>query len=96
MRLAKVIELSGIKEQLEKDGRHITLYSARHYYATDALMRKVDIYTLSLNMGTSISYLTSTYSHITTMMKSEEITQEQGYHKVLAERKRSKEEAQRE
>ena len=94
-RLAKVIELSGIKEQLEKDGRHITLYSARHYYATDALMRKVDIYTLSLNMGTSISYLTSTYSHITTMMKSEEITQEQGYHKVLAERKRNKEEAER-
>jgi len=29
------------------------------------------------------------------MMKSEEITQEQGYHKVLAERKRSKEEGER-
>jgi hypothetical protein len=27
------------------------------------------------------------------MMKSEEITQEQGYHKVLAERKRSEEAA---
>jgi hypothetical protein len=49
-------------------------------------MRKVDIYTLSLNMGTSISYISSTYSHITTMMKSEEITQSQGYHKVLDER----------
>jgi hypothetical protein len=89
-RLAKVLELSGMKEKLEKDGKHITLYSARHYYATDALMRKVDIYTLSLNMGTSISYISSTYSHITTMMKSEEITQSQGYHKVLEERKNAK------
>jgi len=89
-RLAKVIELSGIKEKLEKDGRHITLYSARHYYATDALMRKVDIYNLALNMGTSISYISSTYSHVTTMMKSEEITQSQGYHKVLEERKNRK------
>ena len=89
-RLAKVLEQSNMKEKLEKAGRHITLYSARHYYATDALMRKVDIYTLSLNMGTSISYISSTYSHITTMMKSEEITQEQGYHKVLAQRKREK------
>jgi len=86
-RLAKVLEISGMKEKLEKDGRHITLYSARHYYATDALMRKVDIYTLALNMGTSISYISSTYSHITTLMKSEEITQEQGYHKVLQDRK---------
>jgi len=89
-RLAKVLEMSGIKEKLEKDGKHITLYSARHYYATDALMRKVDIYTLSLNMGTSISYISSTYSHITTMMKSEEITQSQGYHKVLEEMKNAK------
>jgi integrase len=85
-RLAKVLEQSGLGDKLEKDGRRITLYSARHYYATDALMRKVDIYTLSLNMGTSISYISSTYSHITTMMKSEEITQSQGYHKVLDER----------
>ena len=85
-RLARVLELSGMKERLESDGRHITLYSARHYYATDALMRKVDIYTLSLNMGTSISYISSTYSHITTMMKSEEITQSQGYHKIRQER----------
>ena len=87
-RLHKVIELSGLKEKLDKSDRRITPYSARHYYATDALMRRVDIYTLALNMGTSIQYISSTYSHITTMMKSEEITQGQGYHAVLEERKR--------
>ena len=53
-------------------------------------MRRVDIYTLALNMGTSIQYISSTYSHITTMMKSEEITQGQGYHAVLEERKKKK------
>ena len=93
-RLAKVLEISGMREKLEKTGRHITLYSARHYYATDALMRKVDIYTLALNMGTSIGYISSTYSHITTQMKSEEITQEQGYHKVLSRRRRNQVEAE--
>ena len=92
-RLAKVLEISGMREKLEKTGRHITLYSARHYYATDALMRKVDIYTLALNMGTSIGYISSTYSHITTQMKSEEITQEQVYHKVLSRRRRNQVEA---
>jgi len=91
-RLARVLELSGMKEKLQREGRHITLSSARHYYATDALMRKVDIYTLALNMGTSISYISSTYSHITTMMKSEEITQSQGVRRHIEEAKRKGEE----
>lgn len=78
-RLKQVLELSGMKEKLEQDGRHITLYSARHFYCTMRLMKKVDIHTLALNMGTSINYIEKTYSHLTTLMMSEEITKGQGW-----------------
>ena len=49
------------------EGRNITNYSARHYYATQAIMRRLDIYDIALNMGTSIQYLQSTYIHATTL-----------------------------
>ena len=61
----------------EANGRHITPYSARHYYATQALMRKVDIYDLSVNMGTGIDKIQRTYSHITAEMKADELTKDQ-------------------
>ena len=77
-RLQKVLKLSGMEEQLKEEGRHITLYSARHFYCTQRLMNKVDIHTLALNMGTSINYIEKTYSHLTTLMMSEEITKGQG------------------
>lgn len=72
------------------DGRKITNYSARHFYATQAIMRGVDMYDLALNMGTSITYLTSTYLHITTLMKSDDLTKEQGIYKVMTERKKQR------
>ena len=85
-RLNTVLLGSGIKEKLEQTGRHVTQYSARHFAATDALMRGVDIYTLALNLGTSVTYIEKTYSHVSSMMKSQEITKGQGYYKVLEER----------
>ena len=69
------------------EGRNITNYSARHYYATQAIMRKVDIYDISLNMGTSITYLQNTYIHATTLMKSDDLTKGQGIYKAMEERK---------
>lgn len=87
-RLNTVLLGSGIKEKLEQTGRHVTQYSARHFAATDALMRGVDIYTLALNLGTSVTYIEKTYSHVSSMMKSQEITKGQGYYKVLEERDR--------
>ena len=78
-RLKQVLELSGMKEKLEQEGRHITLYSARHFYCTQRLMHKVDMHTLALNMGTSINYIEKTYSHLTTLMMSDEITKGQGW-----------------
>ena len=80
---------SGIKEKLEQTGRHNTQYSARHFAATDALMRGVDIYTLALNLGTSVTYIEKTSSHLSSMMRSQEITKGQGYYKALEERDKS-------
>ena len=78
-RLKSVLLLSGLKEKLDADNRHITLYSARHFYCTMRLMNKVDIHTLALNMGTSITYIEKTYSHLTTLMMSDEITRGQNW-----------------
>ena len=72
---------SGLQKKLDETGRHITQYSARHYAATQALMRGVDIYDLSINLGTSVNYIEKTYSHITSMMKSKELTKGLGYWK---------------
>ena len=72
------------------DGRKITNYSARHFYATTAIMRGVDMYDLALNMGTSLTYLQNTYLHITTLMKSDDLTKDQGIYKVMTERKKQR------
>ena len=69
---------SGLQKILDETGRHVTQYSSRHHAATQALMRGVDIYDLSINLGTSVNYIEKTYSHVTTMMKSKELTKGQG------------------
>ena len=88
-RLNAVITESGLRQKLDETGRHITQYSARHFAATDALMRGVDIYTLAVNLGTSVNYIEKTYSHITAMMKSKEITKGQGYFKAIEDREKT-------
>ena len=85
-RLKSVIEGSGLKKKLDETGRHITQYSARHYAITDALMRGVSIYDIAVNCGTSVFYIEKTYSKIISTMRSETLTQGQGYHQVLKER----------
>jgi integrase len=85
-RLKSVVTGSGLQEKLDETGRHITQYSARHYAATNALMRGVGIYDLAVNLGTSVHYIETTYSHITAMMKSKELTKGQGYWKAIEER----------
>jgi len=82
-RLKAVIQGSGLKMILDETGRHITQYSARHYAATDALMRGVAIYDVAVNLGTSVYYIEKTYSKITALKKSTEITKGQGIHKVI-------------
>ena len=86
-RLKAVCEGSAAADVWAPDGRNITNYSARHFYATQAIMRGVDLYDLSLNMGTSLTYLQSTYLHVSTLMRSDDLTKDQGIYKVMAERK---------
>ena len=54
----------------------------------------MNIYDLAVNMGTSVQYIQSTYSKMTSLMKSEELTAGQGIHKVNAERSNRKKEAE--
>ena len=85
-RLKSVIDGSGLRKKLDETGRHITQYSARHYAITDALMRGVSIYDIAVNCGTSVFYIEKTYSKVISTMRSETLTQGQGYHQVLKER----------
>ena len=72
--------LKKVMEGAEKDGvidlgsRNITNYCARHHYITEAIQRGVDIYDIALNCGTSINFIEKTYSHITTLMRSKDLT----------------------
>ena len=93
-RLKSVCALSAGDGVWKPEGRNITNYSARHHYATTALMRRVDIYDLAINMGTSIHYIEQTYSHITALMKGDELTKGQGIYKVFEERTKKKEAAE--
>ena len=86
-RLKQVLNGSGLQKKLDNTGRALTQYSARHYAATQALMRGVNIYDLAINLGTSVLYIERTYSHITAMMKSKELTAGQGRWNAIEETK---------
>ena len=64
------------------NGRIPTLYMFRHGYITNRLLRGVSMEDISINCGTSITYIESTYSHLTTAMRSKEITKDLGMHRV--------------
>ena len=81
-RLKDVIKGAEQDGYFDSRGRNITLYSARHHYITEALLRGVDMYDVALNAGTSITYIEQTYSHVTTLMRSKEITKGLGAHRV--------------
>ncbi len=84
-RLKQVLAGSGLQEKLDATNRVLNQYSARHFAATQALMRGVNIYDLSVNLGTSVLYIERTYSHITSMMKSKELTKGQGRWRAIEE-----------
>jgi integrase len=49
-----------------------SLYSLRHYYATQHLLEGIPIHDLAENMGTSIKMITDHYSHLTPLMKAKQ------------------------
>ncbi|NCX22709.1 MAG: hypothetical protein EBX17_05875 [Betaproteobacteria bacterium] len=53
-------------------GKERSLYSLRHYYATQRLLESVPISDLADQMGTSILMITKHYSHLTPLMKAKQ------------------------
>ena len=49
-----------------------SLYSLRHYYATQRLLEGIPIHDLAEQMGTSVLMITKHYSHLTPLMKAEQ------------------------
>ena len=77
-RLKTTLIESGVQEELDKEGKSISPYSFRHYYAYLRLLNKVSIHLLAENMGTSVSKIESTYGHLNTELHAAELTQGQG------------------
>ncbi len=78
-RLKRVLELSGLEEELAKEGKVLSLYSSRHFFATMRLRYgKVPLYLLSKAMGTSVSNLTDTYGNISVEIEAETLTKNMG------------------
>ena len=62
----------------DSKGDKRTLYSLRHFYATQRLGEEVNPYLLATQMGTSISMLERFYGHIVTRLVAKEITKTKG------------------
>ena len=79
-RLRKTLIRSGLWEELEKEGKRITLYSSRHSYACWRLRHgNVPIHLLAKQMGTSVQKIENTYGHIELEQELDTITQNQGF-----------------
>ena len=81
-RIKKVYAGADADEYIVLNGRNITNYSARHHFITQGLLRGVDIFTISLNAGTSVQYIEETYAKgLKTRMVSDELTKNLGIHR---------------
>ena len=81
-RIKKVYEGADRDNYIVLNGRNITNYSARHHFITQGLLRGVDIFTISLNAGTSVQYIEETYAKgLKTRMVSDELTKNLGIHR---------------
>ena len=55
-------------------GERYSLYSLRHFYAVRALRRRVDVYMLARNMGTSVQIIQDYYGRrVTAEMGGEQL-----------------------
>ena len=86
-RLRQVMQGSERDGAWDPQGRRITLYSSRHHYISERIMQNVSMNDIAINCGTSIKYIEETYSHITSVMRSKEITKGLGAHRMSEESK---------
>ena len=82
-RLENILKWSGIQEELDNQNKKVVLYSARHAYVTWRLEHGVNIHMLCRNIGSSVTYVESTYSHVETAKSTEELTKGIGFIKKL-------------
>lgn len=79
-RLQQVLEQSGLKKELEEQGKKVSLYSSRHAFITWRLRYgNVPIHLLAKAAGTSIDKIEKTYGHIEIETQTELLTRGQGY-----------------
>lgn len=79
-RLQEVLEKSGLKKELEGEGKNVSLYSARHAFITWRLQYgNVPIHLVAKVAGTSIQKIEQTYGHIEVEKQTELLTRNQGY-----------------
>ena len=78
-RLHKVLDLSGLTDELAQTGKSLSLYSSRHFFITMRLRYgKVPLYLLSKACGTSISNITDVYGNIQVEVEAETLTKNMG------------------
>lgn len=78
-RLKRVLRDSGLENELNLQGKSITLYASRHFFITMRLRYgKVPLYLLSKVVGSSVKNLTDVYGHIDTEMEADIITKNMG------------------
>ena len=70
------------------ENRDVTEESELERQAAEAIMRGVSMNDIAINCGTSIKYIEETYSHVTSTMRSKEITKGLGAHTMSEESKR--------
>ena len=81
-RLQHILAQSGLKEELEEEGKKVSLYSSRHAYITWRLrFGGTPIHLLAKAAGTSIEKIEKTYGHIEVEKQTEILTRNQGYAK---------------
>jgi len=81
-RLQKVLTQSGLREELEAEGKKVSLYSSRHSWITWRLRYgNTPIHLLAKAAGTSIEKIEKTYGHIEVEQQTEALTRNQGYAK---------------
>lgn len=57
----------------DKQNRRRTAYCFRHYYITQKILAGIDLFTIAINVGTSVKLIESTYSHITPLMYEKQL-----------------------
>ena len=79
-RLKDTLQKSGLQDELDQEGKSVTLYSGRHSYACWRLRYgDVPIHLLAKQMGTSIQKIESTYGHIEVETQADVVTRAQDH-----------------